>query len=128
MSLEKGGCAEFETDLERVNKTLSVGKEKKIDLIEFMQDCTALFEKIEICLRQGSARDKELVYRKLQELAAGLEKDIDDLCKQCGKGEEDISAYVENPDNFSQDTWLAIQKANRRILSGKQRKARRKPQ
>lgn len=122
MSLEKHGAAEFEVELERLTQALMFGKENKMDLVAFMHDAIVVFEKAEASLRIGSPREKELVYRKLQELGSLVEKNIETVSKETGKTEEEMSAYVENPDNFTQDAWAAIQKANRQILIRKKRK------
>ena len=122
MADEKTGIREIDAELQKLTNTLAAGKEKKIELVQFMQDCASLFEKVEGCMLEGDAREKELVSRKLAELGSALEGDIEELCKLCGKTEEEIGAYLENPDNYTSDAWSAIQRANRKIVSAKKRK------
>jgi predicted Fe-S protein YdhL (DUF1289 family) len=121
------GVKEFEAELEKLSRTLSSGREKKIDLVEFMHECTVLFDKIDACLRDGDTREKDIVFRKLKEMNGHLESDLQGLSKECGKTEDEISAYIENPDNYTQDVWAAILKARKRILSERQRKSRKRP-
>lgn len=123
MSLE--GMKQFESEIDNLVVMLAKGREKRIDLVEFMQECGLLFDSIEICLREGDTREKDTLFRKLKELNSHLDSDIQDLCKQCGKTEEEISAYIENPDSYSTETWSAIQKMHRRILSDTKKRKKR---
>ncbi len=112
----------FEGEMEKLKQSLSKGRERQIDLIEFMQSCTVFFEGIESSLREGNTLEKDMVFRKLRELNGVVEGDVQRLCKESGKSEEEIALFVENPDNYAQETWQAIQKAHRRILRGRQLK------
>jgi len=113
---------DFEGELNKIMKTLSSGRTQKIDLVEFMQDCTDFFEKAGSALRMGNAREKEIAVRKFKELAGMVEKDIQSVSRESGKTEEEMAGYIENPDNFSSETWSAIQRANKKILSDRRRK------
>ena len=114
--------AEWKVFIEKLEEMLSNGKQQKIDLLEFMQSSQLLFDECKVCLGSGSAREKEEMLKDLLSLQQILEKDVESLAKESGKTAEQLQAYVENPDNFSQEAWQAMQKTWRRITSIKPKK------
>jgi hypothetical protein len=108
--------------IEKLEEMLSNGKQQKIDLLEFMQSSQLLFDECKVCLESGTAREKEEMLKDLLAVQQILEKDVESLAKESGKSAEQLQAYVENPDNFSQDAWQVMQKTWRRITSIKLKK------
>jgi|GEM_PF-6615909 len=108
--------------IKKLEDALASGKTKKIDLMEFMQNCQGIFEECERCLEFDSARGKEDLLKDLMALQETLESDVESLSKETGKTAEQLFAYVENPDNFPQDTWQIMQKTWRFILTIKTKK------
>lgn len=124
MAYDRVELREIDTELHKLSHTLAGGMEKKIELVQFMQDCMACFDKVEGCMREGDDKVKAAVLQKLSEFGGVLEANMDELCKVSGRTEEEISAFVENPDNYTQDVWSAIQRAHLKFTSRKKRRAR----
>lgn len=122
MAFSKYDQGDYGAELQTLTQAIVSGKEKKIDLILFMQDCISLFEKFDNCIQSGNLREKEVFYRKIKELGQKVDEEIVILTQESGKDEEEISAYVENPDNYSSEVWASIQKAHRRIIKPRKRK------
>ena len=111
--------------LDKLGSLLSSGKENLIDLTDFMQQCSALFEGCKECLEGGSAREKDEMLKELSSMLETLDSDVESLSKQTGKTIDEMLIFVENPDNFPSDAWRIMQKTWREILKVGSRKSKR---
>ncbi len=103
--------------IKKLEDMLGSGKTKRIDLSEFMQISQGFFEECASCLETGTGREKEELLKDLMFLQNSLDNDVESLAKESGKSPEQMLTYIENPDNFSQDTWQTLQKTWRRLLT-----------
>lgn len=101
--------------LEKLGISIAQGKQQLIDLGEFMQTSSALFEECAEVLGSGTAREKDEMLKELASLQQTLESDADSLAKETGKTLEQMLVYVENPDNFPPDVWQTMQRTWRQI-------------
>lgn len=108
--------------IKKLEDALSSGKTKRIDLADFMNTCLSFFEECGSCLETGTAREKEDLLKDLMGLQQTLDNDVESLSKESSKTPEQMLTYVENPDNFQQDTWQTMQKTWRRIITIKTKK------
>jgi predicted nuclease with TOPRIM domain len=116
--------ADIRPKLDKLGSLLSDGKQNAIDLTEFMQQASSLFEDCKECLDEGSAREKDEMLKELTSLQQTLDSDVESLSKETGKNFEEMLIFVENPDNFPTEAWRIMQKTWREILKVGSRKKR----
>ncbi len=115
---------DFDEEMKKLEAVIERGKEQKIDLVDFMQECTQVFEKVATTTESGSGRQRQELLTALANAQEVLDREMEEVCKESGKGYEEVLAFVENPNNFSQDTWEVLQKTSRRLMPGKGKKKR----
>jgi hypothetical protein len=101
--------------LEKLNYLLAEGKEREIDLVEFMELCRLFFTASGESFARGTPRDREEVVRELLDIQKELENDTASLIQETGKSLDQLLLYIENPDNYPSDTWHTMQQTSREI-------------
>nr|WP_213358200.1 hypothetical protein [Chlamydiifrater phoenicopteri] len=64
----------------------------------------------ENALSSGNEADYQYLIEKTQEKIEELDKKSKEILKQTGMTEQEMEVFARNPDNFSPEEWLALEK------------------
>ncbi|WP_213318848.1 hypothetical protein [Chlamydiifrater volucris] len=64
----------------------------------------------ENALSSGEEADYQYLIEKTQEKIEELDKKSKEILKQTGMTEQEMEVFARNPDNFSPEEWLALEK------------------
>ena len=93
-------------------------EEKEGHLQEVFEDSIEYFERFKHVMLNGTKEEKKEAVKKVMMLKKKIEEETQHVCKKTGMTPEELTAFSNNPENFSQDQWNAIEGAKQRLEKG----------
>lgn len=88
---------------------------KPISLEQVFHESQVFFEHLNDRLKNGTPEEKKDALRMMNEMYAEMIKETKKICEKTGLSEDQLSAFSENPSNFSQEQWKGIQEAKEKM-------------
>ncbi len=93
------------TDLQK-----SVDVNGNVDLPVLLAEVISLFEHLKSALPKTNPKERSDIVDKMAQLHLFLLRESKRLSKQTGISEEQMIRFAENPDNFTRDQWLLLER------------------
>lgn len=93
-------------------------EEKEGRLKEVFEDSVEYFERFKHVMVSGTKEEKEEAVKKVMLLKQKIAEESQNVCEKTGMTPEQLSAYSNNPKNFSEDQWNAIEEAKKKLEKG----------
>lgn len=91
----------------------AAGKPVQLDLI--FKEALTFFEHLNNQLKTGDAEEQKEALTMMKEMHAKINEQLKKIAASTGMSEEQLASYSENPGNFSQKEWAAIQEARHQM-------------
>ena len=109
----------MEDEFERIMAFFDLpAEEKEGRLQEVFEDSVEYFERFKYVMLQGSKEEKKEAVKKVMMLKKKIEEETQRVCEKTGMTSEQLSAFSNNPKNFSDAQWNAIEGAKKRLEQG----------
>jgi hypothetical protein len=89
---------------------------KPVNLQQIFAESLVFFEHLNEQIKNGTPEEKKEALRMMNEMYAEMIKETKKICDKTGLTEEQLNAFSENPNNFSQEQWKGIQEAKEKIV------------
>lgn len=96
--------------------------EKLIRLIEergnmeaILKEAVTFFEALRKTFPDASPEHKQEIIQMMSHLKAKLAEIAKKTAEEAGMSQEDLTAYAENPNNFTPDQWRMVQESKRKL-------------
>jgi hypothetical protein len=76
-----------------------------------IEETVKSLKEIQTKIHSKDEKEREAGVKVVLELKKALESQADALCKKVGMSPVELSRFIENPANFSQEEWKAMEKA-----------------
>ncbi len=96
-------------DLEALLGDISDLTPEKMD--KLVKESIGAFEELVNLMNNGSEEDKKKAMEGAEKLRENLEKQAEKAVEQLKISTDELDTFIENPDNFSEEEWEALQKA-----------------
>lgn len=113
--MEKAMEDEFDRIMEFFNLS---AEEKEKRLQEVFEDSVEYFERFKYIMMNGTPEEKKEAVKKVMILKRKIEEETKRVCDKTGLTPEQLAAYSNNPKNFSQEQWNAIEGAKKKLEEG----------
>lgn len=88
---------------------------EEFSLEEVLKEAVVFFEALRKEFPQASKEDREEMVHMMTHLHATLQEVSKKTAEAAGMSEEDLSAYAENPSNFTPEQWQMVQDTKRQL-------------
>ncbi len=88
---------------------------EKVNLEDILKEAVVFFETLRQEFPKASKDEREEMVQMMNHLHIKLQEVSKKTAERAGMSEEDISAYAENPSNFTQEQWEAVQSSKRQL-------------
>ncbi len=113
--MEKAMEDEFDRIMEFFNLS---AEEKERRLQEVFEDSVEYFERFKYVMMNGTPEEKKEAVKKVMILKRKIEEETKRVCDKTGLTPEQLAAYSNDPKNFSQEQWNAIEGAKKKLEEG----------
>lgn len=93
-------------------------EEKEGRLQEVFEDSVEYFERFKYVMLNGTKEEKKEAVKKVMMLKKKIEEETQKVCEKTGMSPEQLAAFSNNPKNFSDDQWHAIEGAKKKLEQG----------
>lgn len=106
-------------EFDRLMKVFAERQEgKHIDLNEMLRQALGFFNELkEAFLNAKTEQEKKEIMNMVNQMYAVLISQSKQIIQSSGMTNEEIAAYVQNPDNFTTDQWKLMQSTREQIQS-----------
>lgn len=87
----------------------------KISLEEILKEAVVFFEALRSEFPKASKEEREEMIQMMTHLHTRLQETSKKAAEASGMSEEDLTAYAENPSNFTPEQWQAVQETRRNL-------------
>ncbi len=109
----------MEDEFERIMAFFDLpAEEKEGRLQEVFEDSVEYFERFKYMMLNGSKEEKKEAVKKVMMLKKKIEEETHRVCEKTGMTPEQLVEFSNNPKNFSDDQWDAIEGAKKRLEQG----------
>ena len=109
----------MEDEFERIMEFFNLpAEEKETRLQEVFEDSVEYFERFKYVMLNGTKEEKKEAVKKVMTLKKRIEEETKRVCEKTGMTPEQLAAYSNNPKNFSDDQWNAIEGAKKKLEEG----------
>ncbi len=92
-------------------------EEKSEHLEDVFSNTVEFFDRFKYTLENGSAEEKKQVVEDVLKLQEKLQIQTDEMCKSMDMSEDELKEFAQNPENFTEEEWEAIQDAKIKLES-----------
>lgn len=100
----------------QIRKSIESNDRQQMALL--LKQAFALYEKVKLSLQEGTDEQERLknaeIMKEFREFLAAESKK---LSKRAGVSEEEMLRYNENPENFTKEQWIAMQRMKKAFSS-----------
>ena len=93
-------------------------EEKEERLKEVFEDSVEYFERFKYVMLNGTPEEKKKSVERVMILKKKIEEETQRVCNKTGMTPEQLAAYSNNPENFTEDQWAVVEGAKKRLDSG----------
>ncbi|MCB1109388.1 MAG: hypothetical protein KDK64_00245 [Chlamydiia bacterium] len=93
-------------------------EEKEGRLQEVFEDSVEYFERFKYVMLNGTKEEKKEAVKRVMMLKKKIEEETQKVCEKTGMSPEQLAAFSNNPKNFSEDQWNAIEGAKKKLEKG----------
>lgn len=93
-------------------------EEKEGRLQEVFEDSVEYFERFKYVMLNGTKEEKKEAVKRVMMLKKKIEEETQRVCEKTGMTPEQLAAFSNNPKNFSEDQWHAIEGAKKKLEEG----------
>ncbi|MEM8727955.1 MAG: hypothetical protein AAGE99_04520 [Chlamydiota bacterium] len=109
----------MEDEFDRIMEFFNLGaEEKERRLQEVFEDSVEYFERFKHVMMNGTPEEKQEAVKKVMILRRKIEEETKRVCDETGLTPEQLAAYSNDPKNFSQEQWNAIEGAKKKLEEG----------
>jgi hypothetical protein len=109
----------MEDEFERIMAFFDLPPEEKEGrLQEVFEDSVEYFERFKYVMLNGSKEEKKEAVKKVMMLKKKIEEETQRVCEKTGMTPEQLADFSNNPKNFSEDQWSAIEGAKKKLEQG----------
>jgi hypothetical protein len=117
----------LEQDLPKIFEFFEMEPEEKaLNFQSTVANAIRFSEKLQEVYKNGSQEEKEQIHDILDEMREKISQETKKLYESLGLTEEELVAYIDNPDNFSAEEWALLQDANKKLENSRKEFAYRK--
>ena len=88
-----------------------------VNLDDIFKQAFAFFDSLNARLKEGTEEDKKEALAMMSRMYAQMMMHTKKIAEKTGMTEDQLSAYSENPSNFTPEQWASIQAARNKMLS-----------
>ena len=88
-----------------------------VNLDDIFKEAFAFFDSLSVRLKTGTEEDKKEALAMMSRMYAQMMMHTKKIAEKTGMTEDQLSAYSENPSNFTPEQWASIQAARNKMLS-----------
>ena len=109
----------MEDEFERIMAFFDLpAEEKEGRLQEVFEDSVEYFERFKYVMLNGSKEEKKEAVKRVMMLKKKIEEETQRVCEKTGMTPEQLAEFSNNPKNFSDDQWNAIEGAKKKLEQG----------
>jgi len=108
-----------EDEFERIISFFDLDATEKAEhLPRIFEDSVDYFERFKHIMLHGTKEEKEKAMENVARLKVRIERETKNVCERTGMTPEELTAYSNNRENFSEEQWNAIEEAKKKLQSG----------
>ncbi|MDN3508422.1 MAG: hypothetical protein P0S93_00050 [Candidatus Neptunochlamydia sp.] len=109
----------MEDEFDRIMEFFNLSaEEKERRLQQVFEDSVEYFERFKYVMMNGTSEEKQEGVKKVMILKRKIEEETKRVCDKTGLTPEQLAAYSNDPKNFSQEQWNAIEEAKKKLDEG----------
>lgn len=101
----------IEEEFEELIAHYEKGELQDIDVQEAMKLTMEFFTKLKERLATASPEEQQMLIEKVNAMYKRIADVTSSIAETTGMNEEQLLAYADNPDNFTEDQWAMIQRS-----------------
>lgn len=106
----------MEEEFSRLMKLFQEAAEgKEVNLEELFKEALNFFVSIKECMTKGTPEEKQAGLQMVTRMHQEMTKASKRIAEKAGMTEEQLSAFSENPSNFTKEQWALLQKSREEI-------------
>ena len=109
----------MEDEFEKIMAFFNLSPEEKEGrLQEVFEDSVEYFERFKYIMLNGSKEEKKEAVKRVMMLKQKIEEETQKVCQKTGMSLDQLTAFSNNPKNFTEDQWHAIEEAKKKLEKG----------
>lgn len=90
-------------------------KLEKVSLEDILKEAVVFFEELRKTFPTASKDEREEMMQMMTHLHGELQRISKETAQKAGMSEDELSAYAENPSNFSPEQWQMVQGSKKQL-------------
>lgn len=109
----------MQDEFERIMEFFDLSaEEKEVRLKEVFEDSVEYFERFKYVMLNGTPEEKKKAVERVMILKKKIEEETQRVCEKTGMTPDQLAAYSNDPENFTEEQWAAIEESKKKLDSG----------
>ena len=109
----------MQDEFERIMEFFDLSaEEKEVRLKEVFEDSVEYFERFKYVMLNGTPEEKKKAVERVMILKKKIEEETQRVCEKTWMTPDQLAAYSNDPENFTEEQWTAIEESKKKLDSG----------